>query len=60
MHFIVVCQQLQQMNRKELVLAVLLENHSTIYMAIAAKVGISNVGVLYIFTEWLRERGSRL
>jgi hypothetical protein len=44
------------MNCKELVLAVLFENHSTIYMAIAAKVGISTVGVLHIFTEWLRER----
>lgn len=48
--------KLQQMNRKELVLAVLLENHSMVYVAIAAKVGISNVGVLHIFTEWLRER----
>jgi hypothetical protein len=26
------------------------------YMAIAAEVGISNAGVLHIFTEWLRER----
>jgi len=38
MHFIVVCLQLQQMNRRELVLAVLLENHSMIYMAAAAEV----------------------
>jgi hypothetical protein len=39
------------MNRRELVLAVLLENHSMIYMAIAAEVGKP-----HIFTEWLRER----
>jgi predicted ArsR family transcriptional regulator len=39
------------MNHRELVLAVLLENHSMIYMAIAAEVGISNEGVLHIFTE---------
>jgi hypothetical protein len=40
MHFIVVCLQLQQMNRRELVLAALLENQSMIYVAIAAEVGI--------------------
>jgi predicted ArsR family transcriptional regulator len=34
------------MNCREVVLAVLLENHSIIYMVIAAEVGISNVGVL--------------
>jgi len=56
MHFIVVCLQLQQMNHRELVFAALLENQSMIYMAIAAEVGISNVGVLHIFAEWLRER----
>jgi hypothetical protein len=44
------------LNHGELVLAALLENHSMKYMAIAAKVGISNVAVLHIFTEWLRER----
>ena len=56
MHFMVVCLHLQQMNRRELVLVVLLENHSMIYVAFAAEVGISNVGVLHIFTEWLRKR----
>ena len=47
---------LQQMNCRELVLAVLLENHSMIYMVISAEVGISNVGVLHIFVEWLSGR----
>jgi hypothetical protein len=37
------------MNHRELVFAVLFENHSMINLATAAEVGISSAGVLHIF-----------